>query len=120
MEELKGVLPKLAALVSNYKHMFEDYSTILIDIDEEAGERKIFTIIRTVSSETSWVEPAAKWSTLYNCSYGLENNSLAVDLHFNVSLRDGSIKIMEAVPINFQDLTEGNDRGPTCDVWRAC
>lgn len=105
--------PKIAALINTYENYFTDFQSHLKEINLGFENKRVPASLRHLSNETLWDEPAAAWSTFYACDYRLANKSLVLDLHFNMPKRNPSIKIMEAVPINFFNSTRDALDKPT-------
>lgn len=112
--EIYGELrTQIAALINNYEAYFNEFKPHLKDINKGFESGRVPASLRQLSNETLWDEPAAAWSTFYNCEYQLVNNSLTVNLHFNMPKRNPQIKIMEAVSMNFFNATKDSLGNPS-------
>lgn len=95
-----------AARVSYYLTTIKDYRDILDSIDHTKSDAIVNPKVRDLFNTTLWHEPASKWSTFYNCTTKLVNESLLVNFHFNMPIRDNKMKVMEAVHIGFYNQTK--------------
>lgn len=107
--------PKVAALINHFHGTFEDDSKFLDKLNMAIEDDKVPPELATLGQNMSalWVEPASEWSSVESCEYHLENKTMIVDLHFIVPLVNNTIKIMEAVPLNFFNATQENTGKPT-------
>lgn len=105
----KEYLARTAALVNHYETTFSDQEKILKQLNIGFGNRKISPALLELSNETLWDEPVSKWSTLYDCRAETRNDTLFLDLSFNMPIKDNAIKIVEAVAIPFYNKTINSD-----------
>lgn len=72
---------KRAHLVKTYMSWFESQEKLLSEINAAADIKRIPASLITMLNQTNHKQ-AAKWSTLYDCSYHLENKSMILSLDF--------------------------------------
>lgn len=111
--ETEAILPMYGALITSYESIFNEYNNIINSLQQKASIMKVSNILNTVSNETLWEEPAADWSSLFSCTKQMSKKSMDIDLHFNMPIRDPRIKILEAVALNFYNVTDP-DKNTTC------
>ena len=106
---------QVAGLVNMYHNHFTSQEIFLEKIGASKLNGKIAPEVRHFDNQTLWEEPAADWSFFYDCNYKLENRSMVMNLHFNVPIVNNSMKVMEAVPMDFYNATkETNGRESIC------
>ena len=115
--EYSGVVGKLAALINSYTHMFNDYEHIIKEINGELEKGRASPILRTLTNDSLWDEPASEWSHVTECAKNIQKNnygSLLFYLNFNMPILDKNVKIMEAVPLDFYNQTEHDGHNSLC------
>lgn len=80
--------PHAAALINEYETIFNEYSNIVESLCEELLQHKMSPVVRSLSNETLWEEPASAWSTVYDCYHYSTNETLNLLLRFDMPVRN--------------------------------
>ncbi|CAA2962421.1 Hypothetical predicted protein [Olea europaea subsp. europaea] len=110
-EQMKGTVASFLNSIDTFE---EEQSANLNQIMAAVSKNKASEVIRKMANVTLWEEPASEWSYLKGCSYKREEDSLALRLHFNMPRVNKLIKIMEAVPLNFYNVSTEQDKSAIC------
>lgn len=107
---------KVAGLITRYEEMFSEQRNLLLSLNEALKKGKVNPGLATSTNITLWDEPAAEWSSVKACSFDkdLPGKALMVELLFNVPKLDKQIKIMEAMPLNFYNASEKDNKKTLC------
>lgn len=106
----------VAARVNFYDRIFLEHSKILNNIAQELSKRKMSRSLLDLANETLWEEPASKFSHLYNATAWIHEDSLYMQLHFSMPIRDNSMTVLEAAPMPFYNETK-DLHGNTTVCW---
>lgn len=97
---------KKAGLVKTYIKWFDAQEKLLYDINTEVGKGKIPRTFNKILNISDWTEEAANLSTVFECSFRLENRSLAINLDFLLLSIDRNIEILSVIHMDHYVLTK--------------
>lgn len=118
-QDYPGIMYKVAGFISKYEELFTEQGNILKDLNDYLKKGKVSPSLNTATNVTLWDEPAAEWSSVKLCTLVTDTNETNVswvrlELLFNMPIRDKSIAIMEAMPIDFYNVTEHEGKKSLC------
>lgn len=105
---------KIGSLILEYESIFDEQQSLLRQIDSDLTKGKISQSLALLANETLWVEPASAWSTVLQCDQNKTTDSLEIAITFRISIRDTKMKIYEAMPLEFYNITSDNGYNSIC------
>lgn len=99
-----------AALINYYTTLFTEQNRILRLLEKEFKLGKVSEALLELSNETLWDEPAARWSTLHACNLKVLNDTVHLQLNFNMPIKDSSMTVVKAVAIPLYNRTQRVDK----------
>lgn len=101
---------KRAKLVKSYIQWFNNQEKLLVEINQAAGKKKVPAALHKMLNSTQGIDRAANWSTLFDCSYRLENRSMVLTLDFLLPIIDEDIEILSVVPMSLYSTNNSTSK----------
>lgn len=110
---------KKANLIKTYMNWFDTQEKLLLDINMAASHKRIPSSLRNMLNGTNDFDKAANLSTLFECSYRLEDKNMVLDLEFSVPTIDEESEILKILATDVYTSSKNTDDGSEEFCWET-